>query len=120
MGQWSDNKTEFIMLYAINLRAASLMLALLPAAAMAQTGADLASGKNCLACHQVDTKRVGPPFRGVAERYAGQPNAMDYLVDKVRHGSRGDWGAVPMPAQTQVSEDEAKALVQWVLSLSKP
>ncbi|HEY0294938.1 MAG TPA: c-type cytochrome [Bordetella sp.] len=95
-----------------------LHVGLLPIAARAQSGADLAASKNCLACHQVDTKRVGPPFRSVAERYAGQSTAMDYLTDKVRHGSRGDWGAVPMPAQTQVSEADAKALVQWVLSLS--
>ena len=111
-------------MYAI-MRKACLVLGLLPAgllpvAAQAQTGADLAAGKSCMACHQVDTKRVGPPFRSVAERYAGQDNAQDYLINKVLHGSRGDWGAVPMPAQSQVSAAEAKDLVQWILSLSKP
>ena len=111
------SKMEF-RIYAVSRKVACLVLGLLPVVVLAQSDGAPASSKACLACHQVDTKRVGPPFRGVAERYAGQPTAMSYLVDKVLHGSRGDWGAVPMPAQTQLSEDQAKDLVQWVLSLA--
>jgi len=85
----------------------------------AQTsGQALAEAKACLACHQIDSKRVGPPFRGVAERYAGQSEAAAYLAGKIRGGSRGAWGAVPMPAQSQLSADEAQRLAQWVLSLA--
>ena len=61
-----------------------------------------------MACHQVEAKRVGPPLKSVAERYAGQGDAMvDYLAGKIRGGGRGAWGAVPMPAQTQVSAEDS-------------
>lgn len=103
---------------AMILNVVCLVLGMLPIAVWAQLQGAPATSKACLACHQVDTRRVGPPFRSVAERYAGQPKAMDYLVDKVLHGSRGDWGAVPMPAQSQLSEAQAKELVQWILSLA--
>jgi len=93
-----------------------------PAAASAQAqveGLALAQRKACMACHQVDSKRVGPPLRSVAERYAGRGDAMvQYLAGKIRSGGRGAWGAVPMPAQSQVNEDEALQLAQWILSLS--
>ncbi|MBO9332949.1 c-type cytochrome [Achromobacter xylosoxidans] len=89
-------------------------------AAQAQTtGLDLAKSKACMACHQVEAKRVGPPLKSVAERYAGQGDAMvDYLAGKIRGGGRGAWGAVPMPAQTQVSPEDARLLAQWILSLA--
>jgi len=88
------------------------------AAGAQETGADLARARACLACHQVDSKRVGPPLAGVARRYAGQSEAARYLAGKIRGGSRGAWGSVPMPAQTQVSEAEALQLAQWVLTLA--
>lgn len=89
-------------------------------AAHAQTtGLDLAKNKACMACHQVEAKRVGPPLKSVAERYAGQGDAMvDYLAGKIRGGGRGAWGAVPMPAQTQVSQEDARHLAEWILSLA--
>ncbi|CUJ61892.1 c-type cytochrome [Achromobacter xylosoxidans] len=83
------------------------------------TGLDLAKSKACMACHQVDVKRVGPPLASVAERYAGQGDAMvDYLAGKIRGGGRGAWGAVPMPAQTHVSPEDARLLAEWILSLA--
>ena len=96
--------------------------ALVFGAAHAQTtGMDLAKNKACLGCHQVDTKRVGPPFKSVAERYAGQGDAMvDYLAGKIRSGGKGVWGAVPMAAQTQVSPQDARLLAEWILSLAPP
>ena len=89
-------------------------------AAHAQTtGLDLAKSKACMACHQVEAKRVGPPLISVAQRYAGQGDAMvDYLAGKIRSGGRGAWGAVPMPAQTHVSPEDARALSEWILSLA--
>ncbi|SSW69948.1 Cytochrome c-552 [Achromobacter veterisilvae] len=91
-------------------------------AAHAQTtGLDLAKNKACMACHQVEARRVGPPLKSVAERYAGQGDAMvDYLAGKIRGGGRGAWGAVPMPAQTQVSQEDARSLAEWILSLAPP
>lgn len=83
------------------------------------TGLDLAKSKACMACHQVDVKRVGPPLASVAERYAGQGDAMvDYLAGKIRSGGRGAWGAVPMPAQTHVSPEDARQLAEWILTLA--
>ena len=70
-----------------------------------------------MACHQIDQKVVGPPFKAVAAKYAGQSDAVDKLAEKVMKGGSGVWGAVPMPANPQVSEAEAKQLVQWILSL---
>jgi cytochrome c len=86
------------------------------APAMADAGLDLAKAKNCMACHSVATKVVGPAYKDVAAKYAGQKDAEAKLVKKVIAGGSGAWGAVPMPANPQVSEAEARTLVKWVLS----
>jgi cytochrome c len=97
----------------------SLMLCMM-LSALASTGAmanaDLAKAKNCMACHAIATKLVGPAYKDVAAKYAGQKDAEDKLVAKVMKGGSGTWGAVPMPANPQVSESEARTLVKWVLS----
>ncbi len=77
----------------------------------------LAKSKNCLACHAIDKKVVGPAYKDVAKKYTGQKDAADKLAGKIRAGGSGVWGPVPMPANTQVSEAEAKKLSAWVLSL---
>ncbi|HAL40106.1 MAG TPA: cytochrome C' [Polaromonas sp.] len=77
----------------------------------------LATAKNCMACHAIDRKLVGPAYKDVAAKYAGQKDAADKLAAKVMKGGSGVWGPVPMPANTQVSPDEAKKLVAWVLTL---
>lgn len=85
--------------------------------AMAQL--DLAKSKNCLACHAVDKKVVGPAYKDVAAKYAGQKDAVDKLAAKIMKGGSGVWGPVPMPANPQVNEAEAKKLAAWVLTLKK-
>ncbi len=77
----------------------------------------LATSKNCMACHAVDKKLVGPAFKDVAAKYAGQAGAADKLAAKIIKGGSGVWGPVPMPANSQVNEAEAKKLAAWVLSL---
>ena len=77
----------------------------------------LATAKNCMACHAVDKKVVGPGYKEVAAKYAGQKDAVDKLAGKILKGGSGVFGVVPMPANTQVSEAEAKKLAAWVLSL---
>ena len=77
----------------------------------------LATAKNCMACHAVDNKLVGPAYKEVAKKYAGQKDAADKLAKKIIKGGSGVWGAVAMPANTQVNEAEAKKLATWVLSL---
>ena len=76
----------------------------------------LATAKNCMACHAVDKKLVGPSVKDIAIKYSGQNDAPEKLAIKVLKGSVGAWGVVPMPANTQVSPDEAKKLVAWVLA----
>ena len=82
----------------------------------ADSPADLAKAKNCLACHSVTTKIVGPDYKDVAAKYAGQKDAEDKLVQKVLKGTSGTWGSIPMPPNSQVTEAEAHVLVKWVLS----
>ena len=77
----------------------------------------LAKAKNCLACHTVATKLVGPAYKDVAAKYAGQKDAADKLATKVMKGGTGAWGPIPMPANPQVNAAEAKTLVTWILSL---
>ena len=91
-----------------------VMSALASSSAMAS--ADLAKAKNCMACHAVANKLVGPAFKDVAAKYAGQKDAEAKLAGKVLKGGSGAWGAVPMPANPQVSEAEAKTLIKWVLA----
>jgi cytochrome c len=86
------------------------------AAAPAFANADLAQKKLCTTCHAVDKKLVGPGFKEIAAKYAGQKDAVDKLAEKVIKGGAGVWGPVPMPANAAVSEAEAKTLVAWVLS----
>jgi cytochrome c len=77
---------------------------------------DLAKAKNCMTCHKIDGKLIGPSYKDVAAKYAGQKDAVAHLAEKVQKGGSGVWGAVPMTPNPQVSADEAKKLVTWVLS----
>ena len=74
----------------------------------------LADKKNCLACHAVDEKVLGPSLKEVAARYAGDAKALDMLASKIQKGGVGAWGQVPMPAN-DVTENEANLLAIWVL-----
>jgi cytochrome c len=76
----------------------------------------LATAKNCMACHAADKKLVGPSYKDVAAKYANDKTAADKLALKIIKGGAGVWGPVPMPANAQVSEAEAKRLAAWVLS----
>ena len=75
----------------------------------------LVKSKGCLACHAVDKKVVGPSYKDVAKKYAGDKKAADALATKIIKGGSGVWGSTPMPPNN-VTEAEAKKLVAWVLS----
>ncbi len=77
----------------------------------------LATAKNCMACHAVDKKLVEPSYKEVAAKYAADKSAVDKLASKILKGGSGAWGAVPMPANAQVSEAEAKKLAAWVMTV---
>ncbi len=100
-------------------RALFALIAASTAAFAAPAFADqaLATAKNCMACHATDKKLVGPAYKDVAAKYAGQKDAVDKLAAKIIKGGSGVWGPVPMPANAQVNEAEAKKLAAWVLSI---
>lgn len=81
--------------------------------AYAQDGLALANSKACMACHNVDNKIIGPAFKEIAAKYAGDAAT---IATSIKNGSTGKWGPVPMPANP-VSEEEAKTLADWILSL---
>lgn len=76
----------------------------------------LAEKKRCTVCHTVNKKVLGPSYKDVAARYAGQ-NASTRLSDKIIHGGAGAWGVVPMPANPKISRSDADTLARWILSL---
>jgi len=98
-------------IYVSLLAAAGLMIN-----GAAQADEALAKAKNCMSCHQIATKVVGPAYKDVAKKYAGDKAAEAKLVDKVMKGGSGAWGTVPMPPNN-VTKEEATKLVHWVLSL---
>jgi cytochrome c len=97
-------------------RALFALAALAAVSAPALADQALATAKNCMACHATDKKLVGPAYKEVAIKYAGQKDAVDKLAVKIIKGGSGVWGPVPMPANAQVSEAEAKKLASWVLT----
>ena len=95
----------------ILLAAAAALLA----AAPARADEALAKKHNCLVCHQVDKKVVGPSYKEVAKKYKGQKDAAAVLEDAVKKGSSGKWGPVPMPPNATVPDADIKKLVAWIL-----
>lgn len=88
--------------------------------ALAQGNAEaeaLAQKSACLTCHKVDAKLIGPAYKDVAAKYAGDPKAKETLFNSVKNGSSGKWGQVPMPPNVNVKDEDIKKLVDWVLSL---
>ena len=84
----------------------------------AMAGIELAQKKNCLSCHMLDQKLVGPAYRDVAAKYAGRGDALSILASKVQKGGTGVWGTTVMPPNP-VTPEEARELVTWILSLKK-
>ena len=77
----------------------------------------LAKSSNCLACHTVDNKIIGPAFKDIAAKYKGDDGAIATLTDKVKNGGSGAWGDMPMPPNAAVSDADIETLVNWILSL---
>jgi cytochrome c len=86
---------------------------------MSMADEKLAQSKACMACHAVDKKMVGPAYQDVAKKYAADKEAVSKLTASIKAGGSGKWGPVPMPAQTGLSETEAKTLATWVLAFAK-
>ena len=82
----------------------------------AAKAAAVMKGSDCMACHAEATKLVGPSYKDVAKKYAGNAKAVEMLATKIVKGGSGVWGAIPMPANPQVSAAEATKLATWVMS----
>jgi len=82
----------------------------------AQADEALAKKHNCLACHQLDKKSVGPAYKDIAKKYQGQSVAAK-LEQKVKKGGQGVWGPIPMPPNAVVSDKDIKELVEWILKM---
>ena len=100
-----------VKVIGISLLAAAGILS----AGLAQADEALAKAKNCLACHNVDKKVVGPSYKDVAKKYTAKDEAM--LAEKIIKGGKGTWGPVPMPPNAAVKPEEATKLAKWILSL---
>jgi len=94
------------------------MAAMVAISAPAMADQALATAKNCMACHAADKKLVGPAYKEVAKKYAGDAKAADMLAAKIMKGGVGVWGAIPMPAQT-LPDADAKQLAAWLAAGAK-
>ncbi|MBE0623531.1 MAG: c-type cytochrome [Burkholderiales bacterium] len=90
--------------------------AVLASAGNALASEALAKKYNCLACHTVDKKIIGPAYKDVAAKYKGDAGAEAKLIGKVKKGGAGVWGQIPMPPNATVPDADVKTLVKWVLS----
>ena len=96
---------------------ATLLLITLTLPLFASANEELAKKSNCLACHKVDAKLIGPSYKEIAAKSPGADAAtVDMLVEKVMKGGVGTWGQIPMPPNPMVKQEDAKTLVEWVLS----
>ncbi|MGF6409944.1 c-type cytochrome [Paraburkholderia sp. MM5482-R1] len=102
---------------AATVALAAALSAASPAARAETAGLALAQQKNCMSCHSVTRPFMGPALHDVAARYAGRNDAAAYLKRKILDGGTGVWGTVPMPANTQLTPDQAATLAAWVLTL---
>ena len=97
--------------------ASAALLMMSGLASAADDGRALAQKNACMSCHGVDKKIVGPAFNEIAKKYAGDKNAQQELVAKVKAGGKGVWGQIPMPPNPQVKEADLNTIVAWILSL---
>ena len=103
----------------MKLIAAAIVTVAALVSAPAMANMDLAKKSNCMSCHQVDKKLVGPSYQDVAKKYAGKADAPKMLAEKVKKGGKGAWGEVPMPPNANVKDADIQTLVKWILAGAK-
>ena len=99
------------------LAPAILAASVLAGPAVSGASEELARNSNCLACHKIDGKLVGPSFQEIAAKYKDDGAATETLIEKVQAGGVGVWGQIPMPPNPLVNDADAKTLVDWIMSL---
>ncbi len=110
--QAEQNQTE----QAGNEQKAESKPAMEPVAVSPEEAQSIIQQKGCLACHDVSNRKVGPSFKEIAAKYAGQSDAVASLVTSITKGSTGKWGSIPMPPQP-LKQEEAQKVVSWILTL---
>lgn len=84
-----------------------------------QKGLTLVGGSDCLTCHKVNEKNIGPAYKDVAAKYENTEDNVKMLAAKIIKGGAGNWGAIPMTPHPQVKEEDAEAMVKYILLLKK-
>lgn len=82
-------------------------------------GLALVAGSDCLTCHKIAEKNIGPAYQDVAAKYENTDENIEMLAGKIIKGGSGNWGAIPMTAHAQLSQDDAEAMVKYILLLKK-
>jgi cytochrome c len=103
----------------IKLAAPALVAVGVMVSAPAMADLALAKKSNCMSCHMVDKKMVGPSYQDVAKKYAGNADAPKMLAEKVKKGGKGTWGQIPMPPNAAVKDADIEKLVKWILAGAK-
>jgi cytochrome c len=103
----------------MKLIATALIAAGVMVSAPAMANLDLAKKSNCMSCHTVDKKLVGPAYKDVAAKYKGKADAVKMLAEKVKKGGKGAWGEIPMPPNAAVKDADIETLVKWILAGAK-
>jgi len=103
----------------MKLLATALIAAGVMVSAPAMANLDLAKKSNCMSCHLVDKKLVGPSYQDIAKKYAGNKDAVKNLSAKVKNGGKDAWGPIPMPPNAAVKDADIEILVKWILAGAK-
>lgn len=107
----TEDTTALVEQVAVDTSAAA------PASAGSAKGEQLISGSDCLTCHKVDAKIVGPSYVDVANKYEATEANIEMLAGKIINGGSGSWGEIPMAPHAALSTDDAKEMVKYILSL---
>jgi cytochrome c len=84
-----------------------------------QKGMTLVAGSDCLTCHKVSEKNIGPSYKDVAAKYENNDDNIELLASKIMKGGSGVWGAIPMTAHANLKQEDAEAMVKYILLLKK-
>ena len=84
-----------------------------------EKGLELIGSSDCITCHKLREKNIGPAYSDVAEKYRNTPHAVDTLIQKVIHGGSGNWGPVPMTPHPALPESDIRTMVTYILTLKK-